>query len=94
MATHSFRLLACAAALAACASAHAAAPPPPPDPPLPAYDTLDADHDGIVTLPEITVHAPHLARRLAACDRDGDHKLTREEYARCGPAPAAHAPAH
>ncbi|PZQ13505.1 MAG: hypothetical protein DI564_11480 [Rhodanobacter denitrificans] len=78
--------------LAACATAQAAAPAPPPDPPLLPYDTLDADHDGIVTLPEITVHAPHLARRLSACDRNGDRRLTREEYARCGPAPAAPAP--
>lgn len=94
MSTRCFRMLACATALAACVTAQAAAPAPQTDPPLPAYATLDADHDGIVTLPEITVHAPHLVRRLAACDRNDDHKLTREEYARCGPAPATHAPAH
>lgn len=95
MFTRSSCLLVCAAALSACAAAQAAAPTDPDaESPLPAYDTLDADHDGVVTLPEITVHAPHLARRLATCDRNGDRRLTRQEYARCGPVPAAHAPAH
>lgn len=95
MSTRCFRLLACTAVLAACAAAQAATPATPePDSPLPAYDTLDADHDGLVTLPEITVHAPHLTRRLAACDRNGDRRLTHEEYARCASVPAAHAPAH
>lgn len=96
MFTRPFRTLAFAAALLGSVAAQAAAPAAavtPPNEPLPPYDTLDADHDGIVTLPEVVVHAPHLVDRLKACDRDGDHRLTREEYARCE-STAAHAPAH
>ncbi|WP_067644621.1 hypothetical protein [Dokdonella koreensis] len=93
MFTRPLRMLALAATLLGCAAAQAAAPAAHPNEPLPPYETLDTDHDGIVTLPEVVVHAPHLAERLKACDRNGDHRLTREEYARCE-AGASHAPAH
>ena len=74
--------------LALTALAASAADPPavPPDAKaLPLYETLDANRDGIVTLPEIVVHAPSLAARIRHCDVDRDEKLTREEYAACKP---------
>ncbi len=55
---------------------------------LPPYDQLDVNADDIVTLPEVEVHNPELARRIAHCDTNGDHKLSREEYNRCKPLPA------
>ena len=67
-------------------AASAADPPAPTDTQaLPLYETLDANRDGIVTLPEIVVHAPSLAERIKHCDIDRDDKLTREEYAACKP---------
>lgn len=62
---------------------------------LPSYEQLDADHDGIVTLPEVVVHYPEFAKRIARCDSNGDKTLSREEYAACRkarPAAAAHKP--
>lgn len=55
---------------------------------MPPYDQLDVNADDIVTLPEVEVHNPELARRIAHCDANGDHKLSREEYDRCKPLPA------
>ena len=52
---------------------------------LPSYESLDANGDGIVTLPEIVVHSPPLAARVKHCDANGDEKLSREEYAACKP---------
>lgn len=62
---------------------------------LPSYEQLDADHDGIVTLPEVVVHYPQFSKRIARCDSNGDKTLSREEYAACRktrPAAAAHKP--
>ena len=52
---------------------------------LPPYESLDANGDGVVTLPEIVVHSPPLARRIKHCDANGDEKLSRAEYAGCKP---------
>jgi hypothetical protein len=52
---------------------------------LPSYESLDSNGDGVVTLPEVTVRAPELAKRIAHCDADRDSKLSREEYAACKP---------
>lgn len=60
-------------------------------PPLPDYDAIDKNKDGIVTLAEIDVYPPAIAARLHKCDTDKDKTLSREEYARCER--AAHAPA-
>ncbi|MFK3649453.1 hypothetical protein ACI2IY_13615 [Lysobacter enzymogenes] len=69
-----------------------AAPPKPAPPPaaaaLPSYESLDSNGDGVVTLPEVTVRAPELAKRIVHCDADRDRRLSREEYAACKPAPA------
>ncbi len=54
---------------------------------LPSYEQLDANNDGIVTLPEVEVHNPELAHRIAHCDTNGDNKLSREEYGKCHLAP-------
>ena len=56
---------------------------------LPPYETLDANKDGIVTLPEITVFSPPLAKRIQHCDSNGNKTLSRAEYAACQPKPAA-----
>lgn len=53
---------------------------------LPRYESLDRDNDGVVTLPEVTVRAPELAKRIAHCDADRDSRLSRAEYAACKPA--------
>ncbi len=52
---------------------------------LPPYEQLGVNSDGIVTLPEVEVHNPSLARRIAHCDANGDRKLSRDEYRRCKP---------
>jgi len=52
---------------------------------LPAYEQLDANKDGIVTLPEVEVYSPALASRIRHCDANADGKLTRAEYAACKP---------
>jgi hypothetical protein len=46
----------------------------------PAYESLDKDKDGIVTLAEVDAVAPDWAERLHACDTDRDKTLTRGEY--------------
>jgi len=50
---------------------------------LPPYESLDANGDGVVTLPEIVVHSPPLARRIKHCDANGDDTMSRAEYAAC-----------
>lgn len=79
--------LAAFAGLSAALSFTAAAKdaPKPAAEPLPRYESLDSDGDGVVTLPEVTVRAPELAKRIAHCDADRDSKLSREEYAACKP---------
>ncbi|QQP95485.1 hypothetical protein [Lysobacter enzymogenes] len=68
--------------------AFAAPPKPAPQPAaLPSYESLDSNGDGVVTLPEVTVRAPELAKRIVHCDADRDRRLSREEYAACKPAP-------
>lgn len=52
---------------------------------LPPYESLDANGDGIVTLPEIVVRSPPLAARVKHCDANGDETMSREEYAACKP---------
>ena len=52
---------------------------------LPPYESLDANGDGVVTLPEIVVRSPPLARRVKHCDANGDDTMSREEYAACKP---------
>lgn len=81
---------AAAAAFAVAAfAAQAKDAPKPAAEPLPRYESLDSDGDGVVTLPEVTVRAPELAKRIAHCDADRDSTLSREEYAQCKPqAPA------
>ncbi|WP_305805199.1 hypothetical protein [Stenotrophomonas sp. YIM B06876] len=59
--------------------------------PLPAYNEMDKDKNGVVTLPEIDVYPPEIAARLRQCDTNKDLKLSREEYDRCEM--AAHHPA-
>ena len=56
---------------------------------LPPYDSLDANKDGIVTLPEVVVYSPSLAARITHCDTNGDKHLSREEYAACHPKTSA-----
>ncbi|HEL3813312.1 TPA: hypothetical protein UMY79_000133 [Stenotrophomonas maltophilia] len=57
---------------------------------LPAYESLDKDKDGIVTLAEVDAVAPDWAERLHTCDTDRDQKLSRGEYDVCKQtAPAA-----
>lgn len=95
--TRSTFLVATAVSVAfALGSCGAFAAPPPPAPAsaagatdLPAYDALDADKDGIVTLPEVVVYSPSLAARIAHCDSNGDKRLSKKEYAACRPKPAA-----
>ena len=50
---------------------------------LPSFETLDADHNGIITLPEITVHPPAMAAHLKRCDTNHDQQLTHDEYDTC-----------
>lgn len=80
-------LLAATAALALLSVAAQAkdAPKPAAAATLPSYESLDSNGDGVVTLPEVTVRAPELAKRIAHCDADRDSKLSREEYAACKP---------
>lgn len=86
---------------AASAASPVAAPARPPaarPEPLPAYEALDANRDGIVTLPEIDVYSRPLAKEVHHCDMDANKTMTREEYAACERRPAhaatvAHAPA-
>lgn len=62
---------------------------------LPSWEQLDANHDGIVTLPEVVVHYPALAKRIARCDSNGDKTLSRQEYAACrGATPTPSRTAH
>lgn len=76
-------LVVCAAAQAAPATAaHPAAA-------LPKYESLDANGDGVVTLPEVVVKAPEWANRIRHCDTDKDQALSRGEYAACKPLPPA-----
>lgn len=51
--------------------------------PLPTYEQLDKDKDGIVTMSEVDVYPPGVAARLHRCNTDKDQQLSREEYARC-----------
>ncbi|SDY82322.1 hypothetical protein SAMN04487939_106266 [Lysobacter sp. yr284] len=74
-----------------CLPVWAAAPKPAPPSAataLPSYESLDGNGDGVVTLPEVTVRAPELAKRIVHCDGDRDRRLSRKEYAACKPAPA------
>lgn len=58
---------------------------------IPAYESLDKDKDGIVTLAEVDAVAPDWAERMHACDTDHDKTLTRGEYDVCKQTtPAAH----
>lgn len=75
--------------LAGIAANAAAAPTAKAPAPLPAFETLDKDKDGIVTLHEVDVYPDAIAARLRKCDADKDLKISRDEYARCGH--AAHA---
>lgn len=54
----------------------------------PSYESLDANKDGVVTLPEVVVKAPDLASRIRHCDLDHNSALSRAEYAACKPAAA------
>ncbi|MCE3001623.1 MAG: hypothetical protein LW860_02815 [Xanthomonadaceae bacterium] len=86
-----------AASAAAPVAAPAPAQPPAARPePLPSYEALDANRDGIVTLPEIDVYSRPLAREVQHCDHDNDRTMTREEHAACErhPMPAHHPGAH
>ncbi|HIE1101885.1 MULTISPECIES: hypothetical protein [Stenotrophomonas] len=56
---------------------------------IPAYESLDKDKDGIVTLAEVDAVAPEWAKRLKACDTDRDQKLSRGEYDVCKQTSAA-----
>lgn len=51
--------------------------------PLPAFEALDKDKDGIVTLPEVNVYPDAIAARLRKCDADKDMRISRDEYAKC-----------
>ncbi len=75
-------LLAIGASTALAGSTWAASRPSP-STPLPQYDEVDKDKDGIVTLAEIEVYPPAIAARLRNCDTNKDSKLSREEYAHC-----------
>lgn len=86
----SLPLFLAAAVIAGVAGTAAAADKQVPPPPLPGYEAIDKDKDGIVTLGEIDVYPPAIAARLRKCDTDKDKTLSREEYARCGH--AAHMP--
>lgn len=66
----------------------------PPSDTVPAYEELDANKDGIVTLPEVVVHNPALARRIAHCDSDNNKVLSRKELAACHPKHASATVAH
>lgn len=57
---------------------------------IPAYESLDKDKDGIVTLAEVDAVAPDWAERLHACDTDRDQKLSRGEYDVCKQTSASH----
>lgn len=59
------------------------APKAAPMSPLPAFNELDKDKDGIVTLHEVDVYPDALAARLRKCDADKDQKISRDEYAKC-----------
>lgn len=77
--------------IAIAAGAYAADPakPPPESRDLPTYEALDANADGVVTLPEIVVVGHPMSDRIKQCDADHDDKLTREEYAACHAAKTA-----
>lgn len=66
----------------------------PPSDAVPSYEELDANKDGIVTLPEVVVHNPALAKRIAHCDSDNNKVLSRKELAACHPKHAGAAVAH
>lgn len=92
MNTSSFRFAVLSVLLLAGAQVHAQGASAKPEHPvkadgreLPAYESLDANGDGIVTLPEIVVHSPPLAARIKHCDANGDETMSREEYAACKP---------
>ncbi|AVO30622.1 hypothetical protein D7T48_02840 [Stenotrophomonas maltophilia] len=57
---------------------------------IPAYESLDKDKDGIVTLAEVDAVAPDWAERLHACDTDRNKTLTRGEYDVCKQTSTSH----
>lgn len=50
---------------------------------LPTFEKLDANHDGVVTLPEIEVYPDEVVAHMKHCDANKDEKLTRAEYEGC-----------
>lgn len=51
---------------------------------LPAFSTLDANGDGVVTMAEFLAKLPpEFAVDAPACDTDGDKVLSAEEYEVC-----------
>lgn len=52
---------------------------------LPAYEHLDANRDGIVTLPEIDVYSNSFGARVHHCDADHNKRMSRDEYMTCTP---------
>lgn len=51
--------------------------------PLPAFEQIDKDGNGVVTMPEVDVYPDAIAARLRKCDVDRDMQVSREEYAQC-----------
>ena len=48
------------------------------------FNAIDADQDGVLTLPEIEVYGGKaLAKRLQKCDTNKDTKISREELIAC-----------
>lgn len=52
-------------------------------PPLPAFEQIDKDGNGVVTMPEVDVYPDAIAARLRKCDVDRDMQVSHEEYAQC-----------
>ena len=50
------------------------------------FDTLDANHDGVVSRDEFMVNGDS-GQRFPGCDVDGDGKLTRQELEQCAAQP-------
>lgn len=78
------KMIATAALTLACLSATAAPKTmASPTTSLPAFEEIDRDGNGVVTMPEVDVYPDEIAARLRKCDLDRDMQVTPQEYVQC-----------
>ena len=83
---HTLHAIAALAAALLMSSRLVAAPPADPSPAvdsLPNFETVDSNHSGTITMPELKVYPSRIERRIRSCDRNKDNVLTRKEFAAC-----------